>query len=236
MSNFAQPLLLLTRLALILNFSKSSDLFCKLDMDKLHLELRHWDSELESNPLDPSAYILRGMTRFKLGMIQESIDDFDRSEQLDSTLTPRLWQRGLSYYYAEMYTEGAKQFRTDLSVNGIDIEETLWLFLCLARMDGIQVARTNIPSISPGDSRRVLHDVYNLYAGRGSIDAVLSIGLKDGAFGIFYSNLYVGLWYEINGDGVNARKHITDAVEAKYERDDFMRYLARVHLILRGWV
>ena len=235
MVNNLKHLLHIALLVFIFPHFTSVELTCKIDMDKLHRELRLSDSEVETNPLLPSAYILRGMARFKLAMIQESIDDFDKSEELDPSVTPRLWQRGLSYYYADRYSDGARQFHTDLSVNGIDVEETLWLFLCSARVDGVEAARAHIPVIPPGDSRRILHDVYRLYAGRGSVDITLSAGTKDGAFGIFYSNLYVGLWYEINKDNENARKHIRDAVEAKYERDDYMRHLARVHLILRGW-
>jgi hypothetical protein len=36
------------------------------------------------------------MMQFKLGRIAASIADFDRAEQLDSALTPYLWQRDLS--------------------------------------------------------------------------------------------------------------------------------------------
>ena len=66
------------------------------------------------------------MVKFKLGQIAEFFAEFDTAKKLDSRIIPYLWQRGLSYYYAARFAEGGKQFETDLTVNGKDVEETVW--------------------------------------------------------------------------------------------------------------
>lgn len=66
-------------------------------------QLKRWNEAIASRPEDPRAYIQRGMVNFKLARIAPSIQDFDRAEELDASITPYLWQRGLSYYYAERY-------------------------------------------------------------------------------------------------------------------------------------
>ncbi|MDD1417526.1 hypothetical protein MEN41_23965, partial [Dolichospermum sp. ST_con] len=73
--------------------------------------------------------------------ITDSIQDFDHAEKLDFQITPYLWQRGLSYYYAERFAEGAKQFEIDLTVNAQDVEETVWRYLCIAKLSGVAEAR-----------------------------------------------------------------------------------------------
>ena len=42
--------------------------------------------------------------------------------------------QGLSLYYLERYAEGAKQFRDDVAVNPNDTEESIWAFMCGARL------------------------------------------------------------------------------------------------------
>jgi tetratricopeptide (TPR) repeat protein len=83
----------------------------------LEQELARWNEVIQNHPLDPKAYIRRGMVNFKLALVSQSIQDFDRAEKLAPTLSPYLWQRGLSFYYAERFEEGAAQFELDLSVN-----------------------------------------------------------------------------------------------------------------------
>lgn len=56
------------------------------------------------------------MDEFREGKVDESIQLFDRALELEPSLLPFLWQRGLSYYYAKRYEEGAKQFRDDVYV------------------------------------------------------------------------------------------------------------------------
>jgi tetratricopeptide (TPR) repeat protein len=70
----------------------------------------------------PSAnlFIHRGMARFRLAQVPESIEDFNAALKMDTRVLPRLWQRGLSYYYVQKFEEGARQFEVDLEINAHD--------------------------------------------------------------------------------------------------------------------
>ncbi|MDY7015990.1 MAG: hypothetical protein SVX43_20810, partial [Cyanobacteriota bacterium] len=81
--------------------------------DTLEEQLVRLNEFIRKSPNRARSYIQRGMLQFKLARINESIADFDRAEQLDPALTPYLWQRGLSYYYAQKFEEGAQQFEID---------------------------------------------------------------------------------------------------------------------------
>ncbi len=72
----------------------------------LEQQLTSWSNFIHSHPNAVKGYIQRGMVYFKLAKIAESIQDFDHAEQLDPTIKPYLWQRGLSYYYTEQYQLG----------------------------------------------------------------------------------------------------------------------------------
>jgi len=89
------------------------------------------------SPSNSRAFVSAGMRIFASGDVAGSIDAFDRSEAAvpDGSLTPYLWQRGISYYYADSFREGSEQFRTDVKVNPLDVEEIVWDIACLARLN-----------------------------------------------------------------------------------------------------
>ncbi|OKH40464.1 hypothetical protein NIES2119_02260 [[Phormidium ambiguum] IAM M-71] len=195
-------------------------------------QLSWWNNVIRTNPQDAKAYIRRGMTFFKLAKIAESIEDFDTAEKLEPTLTPYLWQRGLSYYYAEKFAEGANQFEIDLTVNSHDVEETVWRYLCIARFQGVNEAKNTLLEVR-NDPRQVMRCVYDLFAGNCSPRDVLITGESEGKQGKFYSHLYLGLYYEAEGNYEKSQDYIVKAVS--YSLEDYMWYLACVHRKLRGW-
>lgn len=201
--------------------------------NSLENELYRWNQIIGERPNEPQAYVRRGMLNFKLAKIEESIEDFDRAEKLDPRLSPYLWQRGLSYYYAERFDEGAKQFELDLTVNAQDVEETVWRYLCIARLKGVSEAQNSLLVVR-NDPRLVMRRVYELYAGNCTLDDVLAAGQKEGRRGMFYSHLYVGLYYEAQEEVERACEYIVKAVN-EYQLDDYMWHLASVHQKLRGW-
>jgi tetratricopeptide (TPR) repeat protein len=172
------------------------------------------------------------MVYFQLGKIEESIQDFDHAEKLDVQITPYLWQRGLAYYYAERLAEGAKQFETDLTVNAQDVEETVWRYLCMARLSGVTEARNSLLPVK-NDPRKIMATIYNLFAGNCSQEDVLNIGKLTGLKGKFYSHLYLGLYYEAENNSELAQEYIVKAAN-EYKIDDYMWYLAVVHKNLRA--
>lgn len=201
--------------------------------NSLKKELDRYNNLVLNNPHNSAAYVHRGMVKFKLAQINESIADFDTAEQLKPNITPYLWQRGLSYYYAQKFTEGASQFEVDLTVNSRDVEETVWRYLCIARLKGVTEACKSLLTVN-NDPRLVMLRVYDLYAGNCSIEDVLSVGNPFDKRSKFYSHLYVGLYFEASDRSEEAQFYITKAADS-YQVDDYMWYLARVHKIVRGW-
>ncbi len=199
----------------------------------LESELQRLTRHLDTDPHHPQVYIQRGMTYFKLGHIAEAIADFDRAEHLNPALTPSLWQRGLAYYYAERFADGAKQFEVDLTVNKHDVEETVWRYLCQAQLQGTQVARASLLPVRH-DARPVMAWVYKLFAGECDAEMVCAQYRDTGRREQFYSHLYVGLYYEAERDEPHARQYITQAAAMQIV-DDYMGWVAMVHQHLRGW-
>ena len=199
----------------------------------LESELQRLTRHLDADPHQPKVYIQRGMIYFKLGHIAEAIADFDRAEHLNPALTPYLWQRGLAYYYAERFADGARQFEVDLTVNKHDVEETVWRYLCQAQLQGTQVARASLLPVR-NDARPVMAWVYKLFAGECDAEMVFAQYRDAGRREQFYSHLYVGLYYEAERDEPRARQYITQAA-AMQVVDDYMGWVAMVHQRLRGW-
>ena len=199
----------------------------------LESELQRLTRHLDAEPHQPTVYIQRGMTYFKLGHIAEAIADFDRAEHLNPALTPYLWQRGLAYYYARRFADGAKQFEADLTVNKHDVEETVWRYLCQAQLQSAQVAREGLLPVQ-NDSRPVMGWIYKLFAGGCNAETLLSQYRDAGQREQFYSHLYVGLYYEAERDEPRTRQYITQAAAMQIV-DDYMGWVAMVHQRLHGW-
>lgn len=197
----------------------------------LEADLAHLTARLTAGAPSAHAYIQRGMMQFKLGRIAASIADFDRAEQLDPGLTPYLWQRGLSYYYAARFAEGARQFEVDLQVNGQDVEETVWRYLCQAQLQSAEAAREGLLAVR-NDPRPVMATVYALFAGTCDTEALFTVARDRREH--FYSQLYAGLYHEAERDEARARHHIAQAA-AMQVLDDYMGWLAIVHLRQRSW-
>jgi tetratricopeptide (TPR) repeat protein len=199
----------------------------------LESELQCLTQRLDTDPPPPQVYIQRGMIYFKLGHIAEAIADFDRAEHLNPTLAPYLWQRGLAYYYAKRFADGAKQFEVDLTVNKHDVEETVWRYLCQAQLQSAQVAREGLLPVQ-NDARPVMAWVYKLFAGECNTETVFARYRDAGRREQFYTNLYVGLYYEAERDEPRAHQYITQAAAMQIV-DDYMGWVAMVHQRLRGW-
>ncbi|MGE3537593.1 MAG: hypothetical protein AB7N91_09155 [Candidatus Tectimicrobiota bacterium] len=196
-------------------------------------EQQQLSQRLAEEPQHARLYVLRGMASFKLGEISAALADFNRAEECNPALTPYLWQRGLAYYYAGRFAEGARQFEVDLTVNGHDVEETVWRYLCQAREYGAQEARARLLPVRR-DARPVMHWIYGLFADEQTPEAVLTQHGTAAASAQFYSRLYVGLYWEAQGNACQARRYITQAAAMQY-LEDYMGWLALVHQQLRGW-
>jgi lipoprotein NlpI len=205
----------------------------RLDVSPVTSEVRRLTRALEADPQNAQLHIKRGMASFQLVDIAASIDDFDQAERLDTALTPYLWQRGIAYYYAERFEDGAKQFETDLTVNGHDVEETVWRYLCQAQAQGADAARLALLPVRD-DSRPMMSWVYQLFAGTCQPEVVITQYGDAGRHQRFYSAIYVGLYFEAERDPQRARQYICQAADMQVT-EDYMGWVAIVHQRLRGW-
>jgi tetratricopeptide (TPR) repeat protein len=203
------------------------------DQTSLVSEVQRLTRSLATDPQNPQLYVRRGMASFRLGDVASAIDDFDRAEGLNPALTPYLWQRGIAYYYAERFEDGARQFETDLAVNGHDVEETVWRYLCQAQVQGAAAAREALLPVQT-DPRPVMSWVYQLFSGACEVDQMIVRYRDAGRQERFYSALYVGLYSEAARDRERARHYIGQAAEMQVT-EDYMGWVAIVHRRLRGW-
>jgi lipoprotein NlpI len=195
-----------------------------------------YDQILKLKPRWADGYNRRGAEHFKMAHIRESLEDFDHAIALDPAQAPYNWQRGISLYYAGRYEDGRKQFELHQTVNGNDVENAAWRYLCMARAGTVGSARDSILPIQQ-DGRVPMMQIYALYKGQASVGDVLAAAkagdppadvLRER---LFYAHLYVALYYEAAGDANAAREHIAMAAGGGIEH--YMGDVARVHLLVR---
>ncbi|MCA9051244.1 MAG: hypothetical protein KDA89_21050 [Planctomycetaceae bacterium] len=121
-------------------------------------------------------------------------------------------------------------------MNGHDVENAAWHFLCVAQQSGIKAAREAlIPIETSKDTRVPMAEVYEYYAGRKSAQDVLDAADKDdGARAKMYAELYLGLLDEVADRQPQARQHLANAAKVKMEAH-YMQDVAKVHVRLRKW-
>ena len=76
-----------------------------------------------------------------------------------------------------------------------------WHFLCVAREKDVEHAKKAMIEINTRrDTRVPMSEVYELYAGRGSEEALLAAAELDGSERArMYAHLYLGLYHEVLG-------------------------------------
>lgn len=187
--------------------------------------------------IDPNlgqAYNLRGQEYFKLARIKESLQDFDQAIKLSPGLEPYHWQRGISFYYAKHYVKGRKQFELHQLVNPNDVENAIWHFLCVAKLEGVGSARQLMIPIE-NDRRVPMMEIDALFRGKGTVAKVMQAARAGDPTGselnwrLFYANLYLGLYHEALGNKTKALEHIQHAAENS-KPSSYMAQVARVHL------
>jgi lipoprotein NlpI len=192
-----------------------------------------YDHVIELDPNSAEVFDQRGSQHFMLGHIRQSISDFDRAIQLQPQQEPGHWKRGISYYYAGRYDQGRRQFEGYQTVDNNDVENAVWRYLCMARAQGVAIARGNMLPIKR-DGRVPMMEVYSLYGGQGTSEDVL-VAARAGNPSpaalnerLFYAHLYLGLYYEAGGDTARAREHLATAAEC-HKIGHYMWNVADVH-------
>ena len=188
-------------------------------------------------PAGPQELFDEGVRRFFAAEPAESARLFDALVAAQPAVEPQLWQRGISLYYAGRFADGRRQFELHGPANPADVENAAWHFACVARDEGVPVARRALLPV--GDDPRVpMREILELFAGRAEPDSVLAAA-EAGAEAVrrnqrCYAHLYLGLYFEAAGDADRARIHILQAA-GPFSMDHYMGRVAQVHARLRGW-
>lgn len=177
-------------------------------------------------------YNLRGAVHFKLARFKESLDDFDKYLAAYPKDKAGHWQRGITCYYAGRYEDGYKQFEAYEKVDTNDVENAIWHFLCLAKHTDVATARKKLLKIDQ-DQRVPMMEVYDLFAGKCKPEDVLAACERVKGSpeklnrALFYAHLYLGLYYDVEGDAKRALEHLGAAAD-KYRIDHYMWDVARI--------
>jgi lipoprotein NlpI len=188
---------------------------------------------IKEQPDLAEAYYQRGRERFRLGEVEKSVADFDKLVELQPDLASRQWERGIACYYAGKYEAGAKQFELYQTFHDQDVENSVWRYLCVVPIAGVEKARENMLPIK-NDRRVPMMDIYEMFRGKKTPDDVFAAAkagdpLEDDLKQrLFYAHLYVGLYYESLGKPDQAKPHILEAAN-KYRIGHYMGDVARIH-------
>jgi lipoprotein NlpI len=182
---------------------------------------------------NPRLVLERAIDDFLSGRVKESIVGFDRVAALAPEAAPQLWQRGIALYYVGRYDDCRKQFESHRTVNPNDVENPAWHFLCVAHAESPQRARAALLQVGP-DQRSPMREIYEMFKGTLSPDAVLKAGGQSLA-ARFFAELYVGLYYEATGNTSAGVAHLKAAAADEFARaGGYMHRVASLHPLLTG--
>ena len=169
----------------------------------------------------------RAVEDFSDGRLIESADGFDRLAELLPDGGPQLWQRGIALYYVGRYQDCREQFELHRTVNPNDVENAAWHFLCVARAETPEAARSALLPVG-ADRRAPMAEIYEMFRGAIAPDEVLAAAGGQ-ASALFYAHLYLGLYFEALGRDDAALEHIVAAADDRYARvGGYMHMVARV--------
>jgi lipoprotein NlpI len=207
------------------------------ELDKSKEAIADLDQLIQLRPTQTSLLEMRGTEKFKLHMFDAAIADFDRECKLDPRREPWHWKRGLAYYYAGQYEKGRDQFQKYHDQEDNDVENAVWRVMCMAGMGdvGLEEAQRQVLLVRR-DSRVPMMEAYRLFAGKGTMDDVLS-AIKRGDPDkeelnrrMFYGHLYLGLYLDMVGRRAEAKGHL--AIAVKHRINHFMWDIAKLHLAI----
>ena len=95
--------------------------------------------------------VLLGDISFAAGQMDACVAAYDKLIELQPSLEPKLWQRGLALYYANEFKKGVQQFETHQLVNTQDVENAVWHLLCAARISNVEEGRGKLIPILKTD-------------------------------------------------------------------------------------
>jgi ubiquinone/menaquinone biosynthesis C-methylase UbiE len=188
----------------------------------------------------PAERFRRGVQLYFEGKIKECLVEWDAQVKDDPSSLPGHWQRGLALYYAGRWQDGRTQFEVHQTVNPQDVENAVWHYLCVARLENVAAAQKAFIPIT-ADPRVPMREIHALFAGKGTPEAVLASAAKSDGHTpeavqshLCYANLYLGLYFEAAGKTDEAKKHMLEAARLT-DDESYMGRTAKVHCTVRGW-
>lgn len=207
------------------------------DLGKYAAAATDADTAVKLEPEAAELHQLLGEAHFRNVNMEASINSFDEFIRLRPSREPHHWQRGISHYYAGQYANGRKQFTLHQTVNGSDVENAVFHFICTARAIDLKTAQKELIPIS-GDSRIPMAQIHKLFAGKMSVKEVMAAATGGESMSpaartraAFYANYYIGLYYESHGEPGKAKNHILKAAKSA-DQNGYMGDCARVHAAL----
>jgi len=194
------------------------------------------EAALPANAEKPAwaAYQKRGEANFRAGNIDASIKDFDAYLKVNPKFEARHWMRGISYYYAGKYAEGAKQFELHRTVNPDDVENAAWHFFCNVKLKGLEKARAEMIPIKKDPRGKWMMVLLDMFAGKKKPFDVLLV-CRDGSPSktqlenrFCHAHLYIGLYYEVQGNHEKAFEHLGKSA-VDFQFDHYMGAVSQVH-------
>jgi len=182
---------------------------------------------------NPRDVLDRAIEDFLAGRVKESVTGFDRVAALVPDAAPELWQRGIALYYVGRYDDCRKQFESHRTVNPNDVENPAWHFLCVAHAESPAKAHAALLPVGP-EQRSPMREVYEMFKGTMTPEAVLAAAGQSTS-ARFFAELYVGLYYEANGNKAAGLTHLKAAASEQYATaGGYMHRVATLHPLLVG--
>ncbi len=211
-------------------------------LDREGLARRGWheralvacDAEILARPGDTALRDQRGDLRLFQGQFAVAVEDFDAHLARHPQDGPRHWRRGIACHLAGQHAAGQKQFEDYQAVDGSDVENVAWWWLCAVPGMGREAASKAMPPV--GFDRRVpLPTIDLLYRGTATpadVEAAIVAGNPGPAelrSRRFYGHLYLGLWHEARGE-IGAAKKDLERAAVRHWLPGYMGEVARTCL------
>ena len=192
-----------------------------------------YTATLKSEPNNANLYQQRGVVRFFQLKFTESLADFDKFIEMTPSREPYHWQRGLVHYYAGKYEARPQTVRVTPDRQHAGRREcrvALPLRFKNRRREGggktvhqnhLRPARA--AKGNPRALRRQRHRTTSTGCHQAGDPTPAALARNQ-----FYGHLYLGLYFEAQGNAKKAAEYIAKAAEG-YEAHSYMGQVARVH-------
>jgi lipoprotein NlpI len=181
----------------------------------------------------------RGDAHFKLAEFAKSVAEYDKMVELDPTIEKGHWRRGIAWFYAGEYAKAAHQFEIYHSFDNVDRENGIWRYFSQYKALGKEKAQEGLLKYEK-DDREPFPDVYQLFQGKKTADAIIEkilkaeIGDEQREMRLFYAYLYAGLHEAITAGPDKARGYLRKAVANKWGPTsgfgpNYMWHVGRLH-------